>query len=181
MSFSMICALAFVPSEDVISAYEALVPTLPQDILPVAEHLDYNYIRGKPLRTGNRQGQIRRARPLFDIEDWNHFHAISTGSPKTNNILEGWNNRLSNVVGNAYPSFARFMRCLKLEQKHSEVVIAQALSGQKKPNVTKKTESRQKALKTLALDYENREILDYLRGTAYNVEVADIAYPEEDE
>ena len=181
MGFAMICSLAFVPSEDIIRAYEALVPTLTQDLLPVAEHLDYHYIRGKPLRNANRHGQVRRARPLFDIEDWNHYHDIKTGCPKTNNIVEGWNNRLSHVVGPSYPSFARFIRCLKLEQKHSEAVIAQALSGQKKANVTKKSESRQKALQTLALDYENRDILDYLRGTGHNLDIVQIADLEEEE
>ena len=74
-------------------------------------------------------------------------------------FLEGYNNRLSNVMGDAYPSFAKFIRVLKQEQKHSEAVIAQALAGQKKANVTKKSERSQKALRTLALDYENREIL----------------------
>ena len=72
----MICSLAFVPTEDVISAYEQLLPTLPQDLVPVAEHLDYNYIRGKPIRMANRRGPMRRSRPLFDISDWNHYLSI---------------------------------------------------------------------------------------------------------
>ena len=46
--------------------------------------------------------------------------------------------------------------------------------------MSQKAESRQRALQTLALDYENREILDYLRGASYNVEVSDIAYPDDD-
>ena len=70
---------------------------------------------------------------------------------------------------------------MKLEQKHSEAVIAQALAGHKKANVTKKSEARQKALQTLALDYYNRDILDYLKGTAYNVEIAEMADPEDED
>ena len=87
---------------------------------------------------------------------------------------------MSNVIGDSYPSFAKFIRVLKHEQKHTEAIIAQALSGQKKANVTKKSERALKALRTLALDYNNREILDYLRGTGHNVEVADIASTEEE-
>ena len=117
----------------------------------------------------------------LDIPDWNHYVAIRTGCPKTNNITEGWNNRLSHVVGHAHPSFTRFMKCIKMEQRHSESRIALALSGKIKGNVTKKAESRQKALQTLALDYENRDVLDYLRGVSYNVEVSEMAYPEDED
>ena len=84
-----------------------------------------------------------------------------------------WNNRLSHIVGNPYPSFARFMRTLKQEQKHTETWIAQALAGKIKANVSRKAESRQKALQVLANDYENRFTLDYLRGCSYNVEVSE--------
>ena len=68
-----------------------------------------------------------------------------------------------------------------MEQRHSESRIALALSGKIKGNVTKKAESRQKALQTLALDYENRDVLDYLRGVSYNVEVSEMAYPEDED
>ena len=181
MHFAMICSLAFVPTEDVISAYEQLLPTLPQDLLPVAQHLDFNYIRGKPIRNANRRGPMRRSRPLFDIHDWNHYLTIRAGCPKTNNIVEGWNNRLSHVVGHAHPSFTRFMKTIKMEQRHTESRIALALAGKIKGNVTKKAEFRQKAPQTLALDYENRDVLDYLHGASYNVEVSEIAYPEDED
>ena len=59
------------------------------------------------------------------------------------------------MIGASYPSFAKFIKILKHEQKHMETIVAQALSGQKKTNVTKAL----KALRTLALDYENHDIL----------------------
>ena len=67
MAFAMICALALVPTEDVVATYctyKALVPTLPNSLLRLAEHVDFNYIRGKPLRNGIRRGKVRRALPF---------------------------------------------------------------------------------------------------------------------
>ena len=46
----MLLALAFVPEAHVIHAYEELCSTLPEDLTPVAEHLDWTYIRGRPIR-----------------------------------------------------------------------------------------------------------------------------------
>lgn len=74
-----------------------------------------------------------------------------------------------------------YMKTIKMEQRNTESRIALALAGKIKGNVTKKAESRQKALQTLALDYENRDVLDYVRGASYNVEVSEIAYPEDED
>ena len=85
----MICSLAFVPCEDLITAYEALLTTLPEALHPVAQHLEFNYIRGKPIRNANRRGPVRRGNPLYKMEDWNHYDSIKNMDPKTNNLVEG--------------------------------------------------------------------------------------------
>ena len=181
MAFAMICSLAFVPPEDVESAYLELVPTLPADLLAVSNHIDWYYIRGNPIRNANRGGPVRSP-PLFRINEWNHHQSIKDGDNKTNNVLEGWNHRIQHVVGQANPSFARFIKCLKMEQKNSEHRIGLALSGKIKGNVTQKAESRQRALKTLIDDYANRDILDFLRGVSHNIEISEMADPgDEDE
>ena len=87
--------------------------------------------------------------------EWNHNKSTKNGDNKTNNVPEGWNHRIQHVVGHANPSFTRFIKCLKMEQKHTEHRIGLALSGKIKGNVTQKAESRQRALKTLIDDYEN--------------------------
>ena len=75
---------------------------------------------------------------------------------------------IQHVVGHANPSFTRFMKCIKMEQKNTEHRIGLALSGKIKGNVTQKAESRQRALKNLIDDYGNRDILDFLRGVSHN-------------
>ena len=53
--------------------------------------------------------------------------------------------------------------------------MAAALRGTKKQNTTARSERSQKALKTLAEDFQNRDILDYLRGCSYNCSLSRIA------
>ena len=67
------------------------------------------------------------------------------------------------------------MRCLKNEQKHTDTIIAAALRGTKKQNTTVRAERCQKALKTLAQDFQNRQIIDYLRGCSYNCSISRIS------
>ena len=66
------------------------------------------------------------------------------------------------------------MRCLKNEQKHTDTIIAAALRGTKKQNT-------QKALKTLAQDFQNRQIIDYLRGCSYNCSISHISSVDPEE
>ena len=75
------------------------------------------------------------------------------------------------------------MKCLKNEQKHTDTLIASALRGTKKQNTTVRAERCQKALKTLAQDFQNRPILDYLRGCSYNRSLSRIGSidPEEED
>ena len=72
------------------------------------------------------------------------------------------------------------MKCLKNEQRHSDTIIAAALRGTKKQNTTIRAERSQKALKTIAEDFQNRHILDYLRGCSYNCSLSRIASVDPD-
>ena len=64
----MLLNLAFVPEAHVIPAFEELC-TLPEALTPIAEHLDWTYIRGRPIRGAGRGGNTKRTRPLFAVSD----------------------------------------------------------------------------------------------------------------
>ena len=69
IGFTMLLALGFVPEAHVIPAFEELCTTLPEALTPLAEHLDWTYIRGRPIRGAGRGGNTRRTRPMFAIRD----------------------------------------------------------------------------------------------------------------
>ena len=58
----MIPALAFVPIDEVVGAFEELSEILPPESRPVADYFEDSYI-GRPKRRGPRQ-------PTYAIEMW---------------------------------------------------------------------------------------------------------------
>ena len=78
---SMIAALALVPVDDIIPAFEALTEHCGADEEPILDYFEVNYI-----------GELRRARrrdPLFAHELWNIYRRVEDDLPRTNNMLEG--------------------------------------------------------------------------------------------
>ena len=77
----MIAALAFVPVDDIIPAFEALTEHCGADEEPKLDYFEANYI-----------GELRRARrrdSLFAHELWNINRRVEDDLPKTNNMLGG--------------------------------------------------------------------------------------------
>ena len=81
----MLAAVAFVPTTDVIRAFESLSENLPPDA-PAQAIIDYfedTYI-GRFRPGGQRRD------PLFPITVWNMYKQTLQGLPRTNNAVEGW-------------------------------------------------------------------------------------------
>ena len=78
----MIAALAFVPPDDVASAFEALTEYVDDELQPVLDYFEDNFI-----------GRIRRrgsGKPRYDC--WNLFQTAVEGLSRSNNGQEGWHN-----------------------------------------------------------------------------------------
>ena len=86
LNLRMIPALAFIPPQDVIQAFEILSEHLREtygnEIDQLIDYFEDNYI-----------GRFRRARrrviPTFQKESWNMFHRTEQEMPRTNNNKEG--------------------------------------------------------------------------------------------
>lgn len=83
-------ALAFVPPEDVVVAYEELVNSEfyvdhAEQLLDILEYMDKTWI-GRLMRGG------RRRQALYPIEIWNQHQNVEMNLHKTNNFVESWNN-----------------------------------------------------------------------------------------
>ena len=78
----MIVALAFVPTDNLGDAFDALSNVLPNELTPILNWLEDNYI-GRPGRNN------RRSRPaLFPLEIWSMYQRTISGIDRTNNHAE---------------------------------------------------------------------------------------------
>ena len=177
--FSQILAIAFVPVDDMETAFVALFETLSEEGKVIAQHIDDNYLRGK-LQRVNRGREIRK-RPLFQRQQWNVYQSILNDEPKTNNFVEAFNHRLKYVIGMKHPSIHLFCDRLKEEQRYTEGIIENALAGRATTQCSKKELQLKKNLHTLANKYHEREILEYLRGCAHNIKLRNLITVEIDE
>lgn len=58
----MLCALAFVPVEDVESHFDILMDTLPSDLIDVGEYFEVTYVRGKNVTFFRHEDEGERYR-----------------------------------------------------------------------------------------------------------------------
>ena len=87
---NMILASSFVPTADVINAFEMLVESRPREVEPVIDYWKGTYI--------GRQRRARRAPPLLAIEIWNVRGRFTDGLPRTNNSVEAWHRSFQQTV-----------------------------------------------------------------------------------
>ena len=52
-----------------------------------------------------------------------------TGNPRTNNTVEGWNNKLRHLVGLQHPTIWKLIKVFQMEQAYTETVVAQLQIG----------------------------------------------------
>ena len=69
---------------------------------------------------------------------WNVFSSDAS-SPRTNNHLEGWHNKLKRIARNARPNVFELVEIFKQEQSDTEVSIAQLDTGSQPPKRAKKS------------------------------------------
>ena len=116
----MIPALAFVPADDVVNAFEELSRVLPPEVEPLADYFEDNYI-GRPQRRGWRESP-------YPIALWNMRDRVDEELSRTNNSAEGWHRSFQASVGSYHPNFWKFLIFLKNQQSFQQVCMAQVFS-----------------------------------------------------
>lgn len=99
---------------------------------------------------------------------WNCFQAVEEGLPKTNNSCEGWHRAFNEMIGSYHPTIWKFVAALKNEQAMNEGKIEQVLSGVEFPPAKKKYRDCAERIRRIVAQYENRDLIEYLRGVAHN-------------
>jgi hypothetical protein len=66
---------------------------------------------------------------MFPPAIWNVRDAAVNGDAKTNNMCDGWNNKLCNLVGHAHPSIWRVIEWCQNEEATVRTIIQQYAVG----------------------------------------------------
>ncbi|CAM4949605.1 unnamed protein product, partial [Rotaria socialis] len=116
-------ALGFLPAADVIPTFDEIKDQFPVEGEPVLKYFEENYIGVK-----SRLSRPRKS-PKFDISLWNVNENTIQRKHRTNNAVEGWNNRFSSLMNCNHPNFWKFLKGLKKEQSFVEAQVIQAEAG----------------------------------------------------
>ncbi|CAF4721956.1 unnamed protein product, partial [Rotaria sp. Silwood2] len=116
-------ALALLNTDDVIDTFEELKQQFPIQRKPVLEYFEKIYIGEH-----NRASRPRK-RPQFNVKLWNVHQGTLRGGHRTNNMLEGWNNRFASLVDRTHPNIWKFLNSWKKEQLMVEAELIQAEAG----------------------------------------------------
>jgi len=107
----MIVALAFVPIHNLNDAFDALSNELPNELRPILNWLEDNYIGG-PGRNN------RRSLPaLLPPEIWSMYQRTISGIDRTNDHAEAAHRRLKRELDVVHPSIWKFTDGLRRVQK----------------------------------------------------------------
>jgi hypothetical protein len=160
-------ALAFVPNEDVLDAFATIqesdeFPQENESIVDLYDYFETNYI-GRQVRGG------RRRQPRYSIDMWNQVQRMEQGIARTNNIVEGWHRGIQASLDGDHPSLWKFIKFLQTEEAWTKTTDEQITAGQTLKLEKQEQQSRTARLQNILADYANREILDYLRGISYNL------------
>lgn len=162
----MICALAFLPPNDVINGFDDLSNeirnTFNGDADDLLEYFEDTYI-------GRFRRNAPRRAPLFAIELWNMFHRTDDELPRTNNSVEGWHRSFQGHLSACHPNFWKFVSVIKKEEAIVRVSILQHLGGHPAPPARRRYADCNARILRIVDDYPNRQTIDYLRSIAHNL------------
>lgn len=167
----LLVALTFVPPEDIELSFNSPESSMPEGFLEIYEYLERTYVRGSRAR-----GRRRAVQPHYSPLLWSQYHSVLQGTARTNNISEGWHNRLQVVIGKDHPSFYAFLVELAKEQADSEIMLRQLQLGQKirkgQDHRRKRIEERITNIVSKYYDYVNNDdVKTYLASLSYNVKM----------
>ncbi|PKY57294.1 hypothetical protein RhiirA4_331280 [Rhizophagus irregularis] len=161
-------ALAFLPSDEIPEAFNALKLEMPPEADEVVKWFEEIYVLGK-IRRHLRNGNTIRSDPLFPPQLWSVYDSIETGVPRTQNIAEAWHRRWDILLGQSHVGLYTMIEQLQKEQQSVELQIECIIRGEQRPPTKKALIDREKRIMTICNDRENRSLMEFLRGIAHNL------------
>lgn len=158
----MVTSLAFVPIHDLDTAVDELATEIPLELQPLLQWFEDSYL-GRPNRRGNG-----RNRPIFPPETWSVYTRVLTDTDRTNNHAEAAHRRLQSELSMDRPTIWKLIYSLKQIQRGRDVFFEQLAAGAEPPRKKKKYIDSDNRIKCIVMDYENRSVIEYLRGISHN-------------
>jgi hypothetical protein len=158
-------ALAFVPVDDVVEAFDLLADTMPDDIEHLAEltsFFEHTYVRGRRQR-----GPTARYAPaMFSPDRWNQHTAGVDGVARTTNAVEGWHHGLQSLFLCHHPTMWTFLTGLKMDMQKQRTVFLQGVTGVAS-STKKKYRQLNQRVTTATAAYGQVDVLLFLRSIAH--------------
>lgn len=155
----MLLALSLVPVRAVQFAFEIIQETYPEDLQPVLDSWESNYV-------GNR---INDVQPRFALKLWNMFDRVKAGLPTTNNSLEAWHGSFQRMLDCHHPAVIELISQLQKEQSYTDIRISRFKSGvRKKESPHSKYVIRKHKIKAMVDSYTFSAVTEYLEAMSYN-------------
>ena len=126
LDLRMTPALAFVPLNDVVDAFEKLADVI---INQYADETDGVLGYFEDTYIGRFRRNASRATPIFPIQMWNMFCRTHEELTRIENLREGWRRRFQSICYVLSPNLWKFINLLQKEQTLSRVDIVQAETG----------------------------------------------------
>ena len=162
--------LAFVPSGDIIDAFDILSETKPDGLQEETidqlnlfiDFFEHTYVRGRRLRgRGENYGQ-----PVFSIDLWNKHASSLDGIARSTNAVEGWHHGLQSLYQCHHPTLWTFMTGIVADIHKQKALLLQAASGQVHI-VNRKYRNLDQRVQQAVSAYGQTEVLLYLRAIAH--------------
>ena len=158
-------ALAFLPYNKILAAFDELKSNIPPDMPPeVNELMDWfevYYIREKIICI-LRNGNVVRSNSLFSPSLWSITENIEYTFPRTQNSVETWHRRWEILVGRAHVGLFKIIKELQNEQHQIESNIESIFRGVPRSKQRKHDREHESRVQMVYNDQENRPVLDFL-------------------
>jgi len=145
-----------------VESFEELSDYLPDKLQPVLDYMEDNYI-------GRINRRVVRRTATFNIGLWNIYDRVVTDRARTTNAVEVWHRGIQSVLSEIHPTIWKFINGLRRYQKLKDTKIEGLIAGRNAARRCPAYECLNRCIKNIVLDYQNRDIIDYLRGLAHNI------------
>ena len=155
----MVLAVAFVKIVDIDKSINLLYDKLPEEIIPLLEWFEEIYV-GPFIRN-------RRRSPRYSPVLWYVHERVLNKEDSTNNYAEAANRRLNIQMEVDLPTLWAIISCLRRIRSGRDTFLRQLQTGKSPPKEKKKYIDLNKRIFKLISQYDNRNVISFLRGLAH--------------
>lgn len=170
LDVNKLAALAFLPPEDIPSAFAELLPFLPSDpqFTEFLDYIDNTWVRGQLLSITSR-GTERRSPVMYPPALWSVASRTELGIPRTQNIVESWHNRINTIIDRSHVGLYTLVEYLRKEEHQVHGTIKKLFNGTIINPTPPSLREREERIKTIIANKSSYETVEFLEALASNL------------